>query len=589
MGRSFDDDPLTAALAPPPNESPAERDAREQAEAEAKRVSDEIDAQLRKERENEKKRKPVKLLLLGQSESGKTATLKSESTSASPLYLFQLLYCKRQWSEERSSWRCVILLNLVRNMNDILDILAREMADQSPALPVASSSSAVLPSTAIPTSTSSSPSSSPLSSDSEFDDPTPPSRRASTSTGGPSSPRLPPLKFKDKHRLLRLRLAPLRRVQSDLEQRLGAAATELYTTSATSAAPFENGLPPKREKDREFSVHSTNGWKTALERFRAARRRSGDEAGVLRKVRDMEDEVLGVIAGCREDMRAVWEDRVVREMLARRKVRVEDSAGFFLNDVERIARTDYQITDDDIIRARLRTVGVQEYRVTFEHGHSAGSEWRMYDVGGTRSSRAVWYSYFDDCDAIIFLAPVSCFDEKLAEDRRVNRLEDSYMLWKSVCACKLLARTQLVLFLNKCDLLQAKLMRGAKIRDSVPSFGDRRNDVATATRYFQQHFKEIQRTYSPVQRPFYVHLTSVISASAMRPPSRASALSHVRDEDGLALRDELLARAVEERLADRRERVVEDAPLCDTKSTAVTLGAVEESILRDHLRRADLM
>jgi guanine nucleotide-binding protein subunit alpha len=48
---------------------------------------------------------------------------------------------------------------------------------------------------------------------------------------------------------------------------------------------------------------------------------------VLRKVRDMEDEVLGVIAGCREDIRSVWEDRVVRDMLARRKVRLEDSAG----------------------------------------------------------------------------------------------------------------------------------------------------------------------------------------------------------------------------------------------------------------------
>ncbi|KAJ7730661.1 guanine nucleotide binding protein, alpha subunit [Mycena maculata] len=540
MGRSFEEDPLTAALAPPPNETPAQREVRERAESEAKRVSDEIDAQLRRERESEKKRKPVKLLLLGQSESGKTATLKSESELFPPSRLvstlpldFQLLYCKRQWSEERTSWRCVILLNLVRNMNDILDILGREMAAaNSSALPAASSSNVVKPPTAIPTSTSSSPSSSPLSSDSEFDDPPP--RRQSASVGSPGSPRLPPLKFKDKHRLLRLRLAPLRRVQADLEQRLGAAATELYTTDAKSAAPFEGSPPLKREK--EFSVHSTNGWKTALERFRVARRRSGEE-GVLRKVRDMEDEVQGVIAGCREDMRSVWEDRVVREMLSRRKVRVEDSPGFFLNDVDRIARTDYQITDDDIIRARLRTVGVQEYRVTFEHGHSAGSEWRMYDVGGTRSSRAVWYSYFDDCDAIIFLAPVSCFDEKLAEDKRVNRLEDSYMLWKSVCACKLLARTQLVLFLNKCDLLQAKLMRGAKIRDSVPSFGDRRNDVATATRYFQQHFKEIQRTCSPVQRPFYVHLTSVI----------------------------------------------------DTKSTAVTLGAVEESILRDHLRRADLM
>lgn len=39
-----------------------------------------------------------------------------------------------------------------------------------------------------------------------------------------------------------------------------------------------------------------------------------------------------------------------------------------MNDVDRIARPDYLITDDDIIRARLRTVGVQEYRVTFEHG-----------------------------------------------------------------------------------------------------------------------------------------------------------------------------------------------------------------------------
>jgi guanine nucleotide-binding protein subunit alpha len=72
MGRSFEEDPLTAALAPPPNETLAERELRERAEAEARRVSDEIDAQLRRERDAEKKRKPVKLLLLGQSVSNDT-------------------------------------------------------------------------------------------------------------------------------------------------------------------------------------------------------------------------------------------------------------------------------------------------------------------------------------------------------------------------------------------------------------------------------------------------------------------------------------------------------------------------------------
>jgi guanine nucleotide-binding protein alpha-1 subunit len=48
-------------------------------------------------------------------------------------------------------------------------------------------------------------------------------------------------------------------------------------------------------------------------------------------------------------------------------------------------------------------------------------------------------SYFEDASAVIFLAPLSAFDQKLAEDRSINRLEDSLLLWKSICASKLLA------------------------------------------------------------------------------------------------------------------------------------------------------
>jgi len=40
----------------------------------------------------------------------------------------------------------------------------------------------------------------------------------------------------------------------------------------------------------------------------------------------------------------------------------------FLNDVERIATRHYQPTDADVIRARLRTLGVQEYKFVFDHG-----------------------------------------------------------------------------------------------------------------------------------------------------------------------------------------------------------------------------
>ena len=40
----------------------------------------------------------------------------------------------------------------------------------------------------------------------------------------------------------------------------------------------------------------------------------------------------------------------------------------FIMDSDRIARRDYQPTDDDVIRARLRTLGVQEYKFIFDHG-----------------------------------------------------------------------------------------------------------------------------------------------------------------------------------------------------------------------------
>lgn len=57
----------------------------------------------------------------------------------------------------------------------------------------------------------------------------------------------------------------------------------------------------------------------------------------------------------------------------------------FLQDVDRIARRDYSPSDDDVVRARLRTLGVQEHRILFETGPAAGMEWWLYDVGGSRT------------------------------------------------------------------------------------------------------------------------------------------------------------------------------------------------------------
>ena len=70
------EDPLTAALQPPLDETPEEKTKRLKREIRAKRVSDQIDGALRGERDDLRRRRAarpdVRLLLLGQAASGKS-------------------------------------------------------------------------------------------------------------------------------------------------------------------------------------------------------------------------------------------------------------------------------------------------------------------------------------------------------------------------------------------------------------------------------------------------------------------------------------------------------------------------------------
>ena len=78
-------DPLDAALRPPIDETPEEKIVRLAQEAEARRVSHQIDEDIKRERTFRKKRQVVKLLLLGQSESGKSTLLKRQFGLSCPL------------------------------------------------------------------------------------------------------------------------------------------------------------------------------------------------------------------------------------------------------------------------------------------------------------------------------------------------------------------------------------------------------------------------------------------------------------------------------------------------------------------------
>ncbi|KAG6370595.1 G-protein alpha subunit-domain-containing protein [Boletus reticuloceps] len=153
----------------------------------------------------------------------------------------------------------------------------------------------------------------------------------------------------------------------------------------------------------------------------------------------------------------------------------------FLDNAERLAARDYEPTDDDIVRAHSHTQDIQEYEMDVVEGGELQT-WKIYNVGGSLTQHNVWLSFLDTVDVVIFVAPISCFDEQSREDPMVNQLEDSFTIWKAVCSSKLLAWVPFILFLNKIGILEHKIASGVMVNQYVPSYGDRPNYIQSVVK-----------------------------------------------------------------------------------------------------------
>lgn len=128
-------------------------------------------------------------------------------------------------------------------------------------------------------------------------------------------------------------------------------------------------------------------------------------------------------------------------------VRVRLAANFFLTMVGTNGAWEWRIFDVGGCRTTVGQLpGVPPIFISFSGMHGFLSS-RTPTVGDPYIVRLGESHFF--VIVIVFLCPVSCFDERLEEDSNVNRLEDSINLWRSICSSKLLSKTQLILFMNK--------------------------------------------------------------------------------------------------------------------------------------------
>ncbi|KAJ1795941.1 guanine nucleotide-binding protein subunit alpha [Coemansia sp. RSA 2399] len=206
-------------------------------------------------------------------------------------------------------------------------------------------------------------------------------------------------------------------------------------------------------------------------------------------------------------VKALWTDDGVRECFKRsNEFQLNDSASYYFDSIGRICQEGYLPTDQDVLRSRVKTTGINE--TIFRVGELT---YRMLDVGGQRSERKKWIHCFENVTAILFLVAISEYDQVLIEDDTVNRMQEALTLFDSICNSRWFVKTSIILFLNKMDIFREKLPH-SPMKKYFPDF-EGGNDIDAASEYILKRFVSLNQSDA---KQIYTHFTCATDTTQIR-------------------------------------------------------------------------
>eukprot|EP01102_Stenamoeba_stenopodia_P008332 TRINITY_DN238_c0_g3_i1.p1 TRINITY_DN238_c0_g3~~TRINITY_DN238_c0_g3_i1.p1 ORF type:complete len:361 (-),score=83.82 TRINITY_DN238_c0_g3_i1:224-1258(-) len=214
-------------------------------------------------------------------------------------------------------------------------------------------------------------------------------------------------------------------------------------------------------------------------------------------------QIIADLETMRKLVSTIWECPKIKEHAQH----LEPAVIYFLDKVDQVMVDGYQPTEQDVLRARVRTTGVGE--LVFNVGD--GVVCRMIDVGGQRSERRKWIHFFEGVTAVIFFAACSEYDQTLQEAKSVNRMHESLTLFKEVCNCQWFTNTHIILFLNKRDIFEEKI-KTKDLKVCFPEY-DGGCNYDKALGFIKNKFTKLVDNN---ERKVYIHVTVAVDTENIR-------------------------------------------------------------------------
>ncbi|CAN6465780.1 unnamed protein product [Victoria cruziana] len=153
----------------------------------------------------------------------------------------------------------------------------------------------------------------------------------------------------------------------------------------------------------------------------------------------------------------------------------------------------------------------------------SGQVYRLFDVGGQRNERRKWIHLFEGVTAVIFCAAISEYDQVLFEDESKNRIMETKGLFDWVLKQQCFEKTCFMLFLNKFDLFEKKVLKVPLsvcewFKDYQP-ISSGKQEVEHAYEFVKKKFEELyfqSSTPNHVDRIFKIYRTTALDQKLVK-------------------------------------------------------------------------
>ena len=218
-------------------------------------------------------------------------------------------------------------------------------------------------------------------------------------------------------------------------------------------------------------------------------------------------ETLQQSLDCVRAWESLWrEDGIQKSYRAGNEYALYDNFVRFSGDLVRLLSPDLVPTDADILHARLRTTGITDTLLQADT-----KMLQIFDHGGARSERKKWLHSFADNKCLIFVAPLTGYDQCLIEDVLSNQLKEALLLFESLLTITSFKRSAIFLILNKLDLLDEKI-DSHSIRDYWPEYEGSPNDSNSILTFIKNKFLKLADAAGRSVKVYPCNLTDIDSA-----------------------------------------------------------------------------